>query len=350
MFDSSNKANSKSSVKAGHDSIYANGEKDSEASIPSPFYANRLQQTIGNKAVGQLLQRAIKKPGKKSETYAPGKRIAEHIITANITGSISQVVMEEIQRIHLEEEDMTFKAAHKLAIKNVKSSNKRVTGRGGTRITDSNDLINQLTGMGVNMTKADPYITKHSALFDTSLTEMEILLTDLPVTTAQSADQVKTAVTDTFMEMPSQLIRTVSSFNSFADAEVAAEKSVSSAWKGNQFEQWVDVNLFPAYKQRQSFAQQGTMKKSRDCDGFDSSTDEMWDYKHVSGLVDVDQVDDYEYILKNKVKSTTGVVPTAVNYLFQDLVTAQLNAGLKTRKNFRVWYVQSGLPPQPVQI
>ncbi|RTE07021.1 hypothetical protein [Paenibacillus whitsoniae] len=315
-------------------------------SSTAPFDVMRLQQTIGNRAVGQLLQRAIKK-GRTNKTYKAGRKINSDIITKKYP-HVSQTVIEEIQRVHLEEPDMTLKAAYDLAEENVRKSGKRVVGRGGGKITDHTDLISKLSLLGADMSTAALYITNHCSLIDTNLRELEFLVSDFKVHPSYSAKQVKTAVTDAFMEMPSKLIRTMSSFNSFAEEEVAAEKSTSSAWKGNQFEQWVDVNVksFSTRKQRLSFPKTGSMSKARDSDGYDSKTNEIWDYKHVSGPVDVDQVKDYEYIIQKKVKSADNIAPTAVNYLFPDLSAAQANSGLKSKNNFNVWYIQPGMSPE----
>jgi hypothetical protein len=162
-------------------------------------------------------------------------------------------------------------------------------------------------------------------------------------------NQMKTMVTDTMMAMPATLTRTMSAFNELADAEVLAHSVVGSAWKGNQFEQWIDANVFPTLKFRVKFSN-SKLQQDRTCDGYDQPNDILWDYKHYTGSVPKDQAEDYHTVVSKKIASTSGYTPKKVCYLFSEKSTAQTNKWLNTSYGFEVWYVQTGVPPKPIQL
>lgn len=296
-------------------------------------------------AAGAPVQRQIKKPHSQ-EVFG---RLTTPMIMSRFPYPPSTAMVNEIKNLHAEPPPAyTWSAAVKEATRRIKHTGRKVTGR-TNRLNDHTDLISYAGSFGVAVPKVTTYITKHSSVFDAALTQVEFAQGDFSFGPSMTDNQMKTVVTDTMMAMPATLTRTMSAFNELADAQVLAHSVVGSAWKGNQFEQWVDANVFPTLKFRAKF-KNSALAQDRTCDGYDHATHTLWDYKHYSGNVPSDQADDYDTILKNGIASTTGETPTKVCYLFSDKNAAKTNKWLNTTYGFEVWYVKTGMPPTPVQL
>jgi hypothetical protein len=299
-----------------------------------------------NAAPTAPLQRVIQKPHTRTgEVFG---RLTTPMIQARLTQA-STAMVDIMKELHADQtKTYTWPEAVKEAKRQVKAAGRKVTGR-QNRLNDHTDLLSYANSFGVLAPTLTTYVTKHSGVFDAALTELEFSKDDFGFSSTMTDNQMKTMVTDTMMAMPATLTRTMSAFNELADAEVLAHSVVGSAWKGNQFEQWIDANVFPTLKFRVKFSN-SKLQQDRTCDGYDQPNDILWDYKHYTGSVPKDQAEDYHTVVSKKIASTSGYTPKKVCYLFSDKSTAQTNKWLNTSYGFEVWYVQTGVPPKPIQL
>lgn len=314
----------------------------------------RATALSASNSAGQPIQRALRK-GISKNTYNASRKVAKNIIIKGIGSNkpITEAIIDAINDLHLEdEEDYTIKQAYELVLKKVKADPRIVTGRKGkgTHLVDVDAIMSWAEDRKADTSELETYLDNHSDIVTTALTHMEVRSKDISFSSSQSATQVKSVFTDAMMALPAKLMRTVSSFNALARAEVKSESGIGSAWKGNQFEQWVDLNLFPAFKHRLFFKHKD-LAKDRATDGFDKSTNEIWEYKHYHASVPASQFWDYATIISKKIKDTTKkYTPTAVNYLFQNKATAKTNLWIAGTGNFHVWYVKPGMPPKAIKL
>jgi len=230
-----------------------------------------------------------------------------------------------------------------------------VTARKAKTLTKINEVLAALPA-GINQKIIKQKLKKHKQLM-IAITKSGISKKDLAVigkflTKADKANAVtayRTFVRTLTVLAPARIGPDIQKFNKVSEALVIAEPRMGAALKGSMFETFAKLHLgrFKNFRfGRVTFKKANGLAKRRTADGYIESSKILWDFKHYSSKVPLDQARDYRKIREGTFKSTEGKTVDKVYYLFQNEKIAKLNKHL-LKLGFEIYFVK---PPDIVSI
>lgn len=323
---------------------------------PTVIKQRKMQTAAANSArlgAAQLMapatapvQRAIKKQGGEGiylmapNSYRKADATSESLVKYR---SILQDMIDHNEKNN-QGKDYSLFHAMGVAKRRFKAAGRYVTGRVGTPIKTTDDMVAYLKGRGADTTTVEDKFTRIGPVVGAVLTHVEIMQEDFDmINVLGSADQVHRNMISTLTSAAPALIRTGSAFDEMAAIMVSKGKSLASSLKGAMFEKWALGNVLTTANNRISFDQQGKMTNSRTSDGYDKSTGTLWDMKHYfDHNVPADQAADYDRIVRKGYKSTKGGYQvSSVSYLFPTIEGAKQNEWLANQYGFSIYYIDT---------
>lgn len=347
----------------------------------TPVNVLKLQRTIGNQAVNRLL--AERRNSVSAATQSPVQRqtiattppiIQRGIVKADGTTLYKQVpnsfnktilkpaVKARLKRMIMNDE-RTLGGGHYTLFQAIQKASKTphyVTGRAGRRLNSLKELrkfikhkdhILHSTG-GIkkkrtnNTSVLKDKFNRVGGAYEPFLKRLEIMESDFSsIPHGIAAKSVYKHFTNILVNVTTQNILTMKGFNKLVAESVSGNPNAGASIKGSMFEQWSlnKVLNLPQNRERFLKTKSNKLEANRNSDGYDATTQTLWDMKHYEHKMAVatnkNQAADYDKIIQQKIKSTNGNNATNVNYLFPTEDAAKLNEWLNTIYGFGVYYV-----------